>query len=129
MVYILNRRGNKKYRSSPILVSLQQDGKSAILVKEIKVKLRNGYRIIVPAGFKTDFASVPRIFWSVISPIGKGYTSAAIVHDYLYSTHQVTKKEADNIFLWLMQRDGVSYLKRYAMYWSVRLFGGKAWKK
>ncbi|MCO6401333.1 MAG: DUF1353 domain-containing protein [Verrucomicrobia bacterium] len=36
----------------------------------------------VPAGFLTDFASVPRILWPII-PIADGvYDPAAVVHDY-----------------------------------------------
>src|SRR5262245_60709692 len=39
----------------------------------------------VPAGFVTDFASIPRAFWSLLRPDGR-YTHPAIVHDYLYWT-------------------------------------------
>lgn len=39
--------------------------------------------IRVPAGFVTDFASIPRAFWVVFPPTGK-YGKAAVVHDYLY---------------------------------------------
>lgn len=39
--------------------------------------------IRVPAGFVTDFASIPRAFWVVLPPTGK-YGKAAVVHDYLY---------------------------------------------
>ncbi len=39
--------------------------------------------IHVPAGFVTDLASVPRIFWTLLPPDGK-YAKAAIIHDYLY---------------------------------------------
>ncbi|EOD5071623.1 TPA: DUF1353 domain-containing protein [Salmonella enterica subsp. enterica serovar Enteritidis] len=38
--------------------------------------------ISVPAGFVTDLATVPRIFWTLLPPDGK-YTKAAIIHDYL----------------------------------------------
>jgi hypothetical protein len=40
--------------------------------------------VVVPKGFETDFASVPRVFWTIIPPDGK-YTKAAVVHDYLYN--------------------------------------------
>ncbi|ECG8634089.1 DUF1353 domain-containing protein, partial [Salmonella enterica subsp. salamae] len=39
--------------------------------------------IEVPAGFVTDLATIPRIFWSLMPPDGK-YAKAAIIHDYLY---------------------------------------------
>ena len=36
--------------------------------------------IVVPVGFVTDFASVPRAFWSLYPPTGP-WAPAAIVHD------------------------------------------------
>lgn len=62
----------------------------------------------VPPGFRTDFASVPRPFWSIVSPWGR-HGRAAIVHDFLYQLGAVTdvgartmrrpsKWEADRIF-------------------------------
>ena len=62
----------------------------------------------VPAQFRTDFASVPRPFWTIISPWGR-HGRAAIVHDFLYQLGGVTdvsaqsmrrpsKREADRIF-------------------------------
>src|SRR5262245_57983090 len=41
-------------------------------------KAREFKRVDVPAGFVTDFASVPRIFWSVLPRDGK-YTYPAII--------------------------------------------------
>ena len=40
--------------------------------------------VVVPAGFATDFASVPRAFWRLLPPFGE-YMLAAVVHDYLYA--------------------------------------------
>ncbi|EBH4413765.1 DUF1353 domain-containing protein, partial [Salmonella enterica] len=78
--------------------------------------------IEVPAGFITDLATIPRIFWILLPPDGK-YAKAAIIHDWMYDNALRTKKEADLIFL-----DGMTVLdvlkwKRTIMYWAVRLFG------
>ncbi|ECI5749343.1 DUF1353 domain-containing protein, partial [Salmonella enterica subsp. enterica] len=78
--------------------------------------------ISVPAGFVTDLASVPRLFWTLLPPDGK-YAKAAIIHDYLYDNALRTKKEADLIFLDGMTVLGVPKWKRTIMYWAVRLFG------
>ncbi|EAO0947453.1 DUF1353 domain-containing protein [Salmonella enterica] len=78
--------------------------------------------IEVPAGFVTDLATVPRIFWSVMPPDGK-YAKAAIIHDYLYDNALRTKKEADLIFLDGMAVLGVPKWKRIVMYLAVRIFG------
>ncbi|EAV4234148.1 DUF1353 domain-containing protein [Salmonella enterica subsp. enterica] len=78
--------------------------------------------IDVPAGFVTDLATIPRIFWSLMPPDGK-YAKAAIIHDYLYDNALRTKKEADLIFLDGMTVLGVPRWKRTIMYYAVRLFG------
>lgn len=78
--------------------------------------------IEVPAGFITDLATVPRIFWIMLPPDGK-YAKASIIHDYLYDNALRTKKEADRIFLDGMTVLGVPRWKRMIMYYAVRLFG------
>ncbi|ASD90437.1 DUF1353 domain-containing protein [Salmonella enterica] len=78
--------------------------------------------IEVPAGFITDLATVPRIFWILLPPDGK-YAKAAIIHDYLYDNALCTKKEADKIFQDGMTVLGVPKWKRIVMYLAVRLFG------
>ncbi|EJQ4279471.1 DUF1353 domain-containing protein [Salmonella enterica] len=78
--------------------------------------------IEVPAGFVTDLASVPRIFWTILPPDGK-YAKAAIIHDWMYDNALRTKKEADLIFLDGMTVLGVPKWKRTIMYWAVRVFG------
>lgn len=92
--------------------------------------------IKIPSGFVTDFASVPRIFWSIIPPDGK-YSQAAVLHDYLYSrmgevehgdyTQVYTRKECDKIFLEAMKVLGVGWLKRRVMYRAVRIWGFIPW--
>ncbi|EEM1818480.1 DUF1353 domain-containing protein [Salmonella enterica subsp. enterica] len=78
--------------------------------------------IEVPAGFITDLATVPRIFWMLLPPDGK-YAKAAIIHDYLYDNALRSKKEADLIFLDGMTVLGVPKWKRMVMYLAVRVFG------
>ncbi len=72
-------------------------------------------------GFRTDFASVPRVLWSIIPPNGL-YGKAAVVHDYLCETKIVSRKNADKIFLEAMKVLGVSWWKRNLMYRSVRAY-------
>ncbi|EBC2121920.1 DUF1353 domain-containing protein [Salmonella enterica] len=78
--------------------------------------------IEVPAGFVTDLATVPRIFWMLLPPDGK-YAKAAIIHDYLYGNALRSKKEADLIFLDGMTVLGVPKWKSMVMYLAVRVFG------
>ena len=112
--------------TGPLRVELLPNGRSARLTQPYRVGTTAGRIIEVPEGFETDFASVPRLFWRIVPPWGR-YSPAAVVHDYLYSTSKVSRKEADGIFLELMGRLGVPLWKRLAMYWAVRLFGWFAW--
>ncbi|EMW9885841.1 DUF1353 domain-containing protein [Salmonella enterica] len=84
--------------------------------------------ISVPAGFVTDLATIPRIFWTLLPPDGK-YAKAAIIHDYLYDNALRTKQEADLIFLDGMVVLGVPKWKRVIMYWAVRWFGRGMYEK
>ena len=80
-------------------------------------------KIIVPEGFETDGASVPRIFWP-ICPAWSTYTNAAVVHDYL-CVERITKtsKETHKIFLDAMVYLGVTPWRRRIMYRAVMLVG------
>lgn len=83
-------------------------------------------RVVVPAGFVTDFASVPRAFFSIWPPNGL-YTYPAIIHDYLYWSQCRSREEADDIF-WLGMGDfKISGSVRWSIYGPVRSFGWFAW--
>jgi len=90
--------------------------------------------VTVPRGFITDFASIPKILWSIYPPTGY-YAHAALLHDYIYSTggrcvglFPATRKEADEWFFMQMKTDGVGWRTRWTMYFAVRLFGRSSWK-
>jgi uncharacterized protein DUF1353 len=83
-------------------------------------------RVDVPVGFITDFASVPRIFWSVLPRDGR-YTYPAIVHDYMYWVQKEPRSLADEIFKIGMEEFGIDFVTVNAIYWSVRAAGGWAW--
>jgi hypothetical protein len=78
---------------------------------------------IVPAGYVTDFASVPRFLHWLVSPYGP-YTNAAIVHDWLITdcipAELVTSYDTDGIFRRIMQELGVSFPLRWTMWAAVR---------
>ncbi|MBC7302142.1 MAG: DUF1353 domain-containing protein [Nocardia sp.] len=74
----------------------------------------------VPAGFRTDFASVPRALVWLIPRYG-AYTKAAILHDYLRRTGEVGPADADGIFRRSLHEAGVSVPRRWMMWTAVRL--------
>jgi hypothetical protein len=84
--------------------------------------------VTVPIGFVTDFASIPRIFWSILPPDGK-YTYPAILHDYLYWTQTTSRDVADSILKFGMEDFSVGTVTSMAIYNAVRAFGGSAWNE
>ncbi len=135
---------------TPLVVSPLPDGKHWKLHTKFVAQFISGnwtLTAVVPAGFITDFASVPWPFWSFIRPWGR-WGKAAILHDYCYQHHEylvpcadpitseeqnalhipVSRKHADHIFYEAMQALGVALWRRKLMYWGVRLFGWLAWK-
>ena len=85
---------------------------------------KSGIIIRVPIGFVTDFASIPRLLWSIVSPVGQ-HGKAAVVHDFLYrKTSGFSKILADAIFFEAMELLGVPWYRRWTMYLAVRFFFG-----
>lgn len=83
-----------------------------------------GKLIIVPAGFETDFASVPPL---ALFLTGEGAHSASTVHDYLYTTHQVDRTTADAVLREAALVSGMSKFRAFIMWAGVRVFGGTHW--
>lgn len=98
---------------------------------EFNVTLNDGRRVSVPEGFIYDKASIPRAVWFYIAPDDKGIVDAALVHDYLYCVQRINllwieRKEADDVFLELMERAEMRWDKRRLAYRAVRMFGWMA---
>lgn len=85
--------------------------------------------VFVPAGMLTDLASTPKIVWNILPPSGK-YGAAAIVHDRLCNTLQITqagkaveisREKADAILGEAMEVVKVPYLKRILISGAVAM--------
>lgn len=86
--------------------------------------------VTVPAGYLTDGASVPRLFWNIIPPWGP-HGQAAVVHDLLCEYLQlvdngmpvsITRAECDRILLEAMEVLEVPWLRRRTMYAAVSAY-------
>jgi hypothetical protein len=81
-------------------------------------------KYVVPAGYETDFASVPRCMsWAY--PSSGQYNPAAIVHDYLITEvlenqHAIESNHVDEVFRLAMQELGVPWYRRWVMWSGVR---------
>ncbi len=76
---------------------------------------------LIRKGFVTDGASVPRIVWAFISPVGEIFYPA-VLHDYLIA-RGYTWVHAAKVFNGAMKDYEVGTLKRLASYYAVRLWG------
>lgn len=99
-------------------------------------------RWVIPAGFVTDFASIPAIFQPLLPPTGR-HNRAAVLHDYLYRVavgkipsrrdwvagpdadfHSLppwlSRRDADRIFLRAMRELDVTPWRARSMYLGVR---------
>lgn len=85
-----------------------------------------GRDVIVPPGFKTDFASVPRVPVAFFLTGGLAH-EAAVVHDWLYTTHLLERDLADGLLREAAAVCGVASWRCWLMYWGVRLGGARAW--
>lgn len=108
-----------------------------ILVFDWKVPVRiNGKGVVltVPKLSPTDFASIPRLLHSLISPLNNTIY-AAILHDYLYRDPQdsfassLDRKTVDRMFYWGMRARGVWRPTAGLMYLGVRLGGSLSYKR
>jgi hypothetical protein len=92
----------------------------------------SGITYTVPVGFKTDFASVPRIPL-IFDALGDRANLAAALHDWLYSVgpdgkHPVPDREtADKLLREAAIAQGVSTWVADALYEGVRIGGGSHW--
>jgi hypothetical protein len=88
----------------------------------------SGRSVTVPAGFVTDFASIPRLIWPLLPKWGK-YGLASVVHDYLYAVGRGLRADADAALLEAM-RDLHEISWRYSLvYAGVRAAGGGPWRR
>ncbi len=114
-----------------LVVSPLADGKTWVLVRPFGYEvgaLGSGDVIDCRIGFMTDFASIPRPFWTILPKWGK-YGNAAVIHDWLYWSQSRPRPEADKIMFEAMGVLEVPGWQRYSIYWAVRLFGGMAWAR
>ncbi len=116
--------------TTPLIVTPLDDGQTWKLLQPFTYEIGeegSGRKVTVPAEFVTDFASVPRILWTLIPPWG-GYGKAAVLHDFLYDAAPWSRSECDSVFLEAMKVLKVPFHRRMAIYLGVRAGGWLAWR-
>ena len=84
--------------------------------------------VVVPKGFVTDLASIPRGLRWLLQQNGNS-RRAAVLHDFLYATQPFTRAEADGIFRAALKAERVVGIGR-GLYWAgVRVGGWLPWRR
>lgn len=84
-------------------------------------------KIVVPKGFVTDYASIPKDLWNKgLEPHGF-YNRAAIIHDYLYWSQGCTRDQADRLMVIAMKESNVGTIDGFTIYTGLKIGGRIAW--
>lgn len=107
------------------------------LTEDFYIELPNGHTMLIPKGYWTDMASVPKVFRLFgVDFIGKDHP-AFLVHDYMYNfggykidpdfdgrTQVDVKRDfADYTMRWIQKEYGASLFRRWS-FWKVVRVGG-----
>ena len=118
--------------AGPVIADILTD--TATLVEPLVYTGRD-QTFTVPAGYVTDFATVPQFVTWLVPRMG-AYTRAAILHDWLCSRldearksgrkgflvqgKPVTARQVDGIFRRVMRESGTPVVRRWLMWTAVR---------
>jgi hypothetical protein len=76
--------------------------------------------VVVPIGFVTNGADIPRLFWSFYPPNRSDYLPAVLVHDYLCSVKEFEK--ADRYFREILVALGICSFDVFVLHGGVRFY-------
>ena len=95
----------------------------------LQYRTRDGRLLVVPVGYRTDLASVPRLAWFIVPRDQEEARRPAVVHDYIYTdlTKTFTKAEADRIFYDALLEEGMHKPLAWLMWCAVRIGGRGNW--
>lgn len=115
-----------------ILIPIEQPDSNKLeeayeLVEDFDYSFR-GTQLSVPKFFQYDGASIPSAVWQLIgTPFNPRFMKAAIVHDWLFHTHEITRAEADINFYEMLLESGVNVVRATLMREAVENFGRLYW--
>lgn len=101
-----------------------------ILFQNFVVRTPRGI-FVIPRGYVTDHASVPRAFWTLIPPVADEIAEASIPHDYFYTkdSMEVPRKFADECLKEIARVNGASWITAQAAHKAVRVASWGLYRK
>jgi hypothetical protein len=110
-------------------INKTQGGRTMFVIEKPFEFWIDGYKHVIPVGYKFDGASVPRGMWNTFPPFHPLHIVPALIHDWLYGSELYPRKLADDVFLSALKRNGVALWRRSAMYAAVHWFGWATYNK
>ncbi len=98
------------------------------LIKALTVTVPAYQEFVIPAGFITDYSSIPAfarivVRWSKVDVAG-------VVHDYLYANQFLSRKDSDKIwYIIAISGNGANRVQAKLCYWGLRVGGWAVWSK
>jgi Protein of unknown function (DUF1353) len=122
------KRGKWGYYSGYVEARWENDGRSMVLLRELRYTDPQGVVWIAPAGSEVDGASIPRSLWSIMGgPFEGKYRNGSVLHDVAYEQHNKPWQECDRMFYNAMRCSGVGAVEAGTMYYALYKFG-RHWK-
>lgn len=124
--------------TGPLKIEFLDDGRTALLLEPLHWEcdeIGSDKPVIVPAGYRSDGASVPRFLWALMPPWGSRSTRAAVLHDFLCACLEKgrqwigaeTRKQCDRQYYLALRALGVPEDEARAAYRVVRLYSIIGW--
>ncbi len=109
------------------------DGKVRIILTELLRYVDSQGRLFtVPAGFRCDLASIPKIFRSLSTSWAQS-SRPGTVHDALYrwgpEVWKIFRWEADQLYMVMLMDEGVSRWRAWLQKTAVRVGASGPWKR
>ncbi|MDQ6938652.1 MAG: DUF1353 domain-containing protein [Verrucomicrobiota bacterium] len=122
------RAANWGFYSGPIETRWEDDGRTMVLLNELRYTDPYGVVWIAPPGSKVDGASIPRAFWGMIGgPFEGKYRNASVLHDVAYDRQDRSPEQVDLMFYNAMRCSGVGVVTAKTMYYAL-VRHGRHWK-
>lgn len=100
------------------------------LLEELEVTV-DGIRIVIPAGFTSDFSSIPALPLARLLINWRKVDLAGLVHDWLYKAGDLSRKQADQVWR-KVARAGETHagpLAAWLGYLGLRVGGWVTWRR
>lgn len=120
----------KLYKS--IVISPLHGGRKWLVLKDIEYTFKSFWKpftVYINKWFEFDWASIPRVFHIIGTPMWTDTLPGALFHDFLYRKQILTREDSDQCFNELMIDTKVRSLKRIMFYLWVRSWGWLAWRQ